>query len=359
MAASSSLVGQRSGGSAADAIHGGAMNDRRVVPLVFRVYDAVPLAPVWVGLGLLLLLLAGSAVLLALLGLPLGQHLLSDLDLVQFAMLAYGPTAAVISLRAAQRNLRALAPTLDCSAELLEAEVERLASVPLRWFRLSRLTCLALGVGFVFLTGSWDKGRPPLGDPLLTWVALLSGLLGWVLGATIHLEIAHGLQFGRIGASLARVELLDESALHAFGRQGLRGVAVLLGVSMLFSILFFAPYGRASGTFFSLAFAAMAGLTLWLPARGVHARIVTARDDELARVNAGIVRAREANLAATGTVDARLSNLLAYRALLAGVRTWPFDLSTWVRFAVYVMLGLGSWLGGALVERLLGRALDS
>jgi len=71
------------------------------------------------------------------------------------------------------------------------------------------------------------------------------------------------------------------------------------------------------------------------------------------------VRAREANLASTGTVDARLSNLLAYRALLAGVRTWPFDLSTWVRFAVYVMLGLGSWLGGALVERLLGRALGS
>jgi hypothetical protein len=40
------------------------------------------------------------------------------------------------------------------------------------------------------------------------------------------------------------------------------------------------------------------------------------------------------------------------------VHEWPFDVSTLARFAAFLLLPLGSWLGGALVEygvsRLLG-----
>ncbi len=40
------------------------------------------------------------------------------------------------------------------------------------------------------------------------------------------------------------------------------------------------------------------------------------------------------------------------------MNTWPFDASTLLRFALYTSLGVGSWVGGALVERVLGAALD-
>jgi hypothetical protein len=40
------------------------------------------------------------------------------------------------------------------------------------------------------------------------------------------------------------------------------------------------------------------------------------------------------------------------------VREWPFDAPTLTRFFLYVAIPLGSWVGGALVERLLGAALD-
>jgi hypothetical protein len=53
-----------------------------------------------------------------------------------------------------------------------------------------------------------------------------------------------------------------------------------------------------------------------------------------------------------------LSDLLAYRSLLESVREWPFDAPTMLRFALYLAIPLGSWLGGAFVERLLGAALD-
>ena len=50
---------------------------------------------------------------------------------------------------------------------------------------------------------------------------------------------------------------------------------------------------------------------------------------------------------------ARLANLVAWRGLVERVREWPYDASTLLRFALVVSLCLGSWLGGAIVDRLL------
>ena len=61
-----------------------------------------------------------------------------------------------------------------------------------------------------------------------------------------------------------------------------------------------------------------------------------------------------------GSADAggRLPGLLAYKHEIESVREWPFDAPTLIRFFLYVAIPLGSWVGGALVERLLGAALD-
>ena len=55
---------------------------------------------------------------------------------------------------------------------------------------------------------------------------------------------------------------------------------------------------------------------------------------------------------------AKLPGLLAYKNEIESVREWPFDAPTLTRFFLYVAIPLGSWVGGALVERLLGAALD-
>ena len=55
---------------------------------------------------------------------------------------------------------------------------------------------------------------------------------------------------------------------------------------------------------------------------------------------------------------AKLPGLLAYKHEIESVREWPFDAPTPTRFFLYVAIPLGSWIGGALVERLLGAALD-
>ena len=50
--------------------------------------------------------------------------------------------------------------------------------------------------------------------------------------------------------------------------------------------------------------------------------------------------------------------LSVYRSHVEGVREWPFDGSTFARFGLYLMIPLGSWVGGAFVERLLSSLLD-
>ena len=49
----------------------------------------------------------------------------------------------------------------------------------------------------------------------------------------------------------------------------------------------------------------------------------------------------------------RLANLVTYYQLVENTREWPIDATNLVRLALYLVLGLGSWLGGALVERVL------
>jgi hypothetical protein len=106
---------------------------------------------------------------------------------------------------------------------------------------------------------------------------------------------------------------------------------------------------------------ASATAALLLPVRGVHLRIRTAKLDELDRVNRAIHGDAEAlhrsALSKRETIPS-LADLVAYRSLVDAAREWPFDASTFRRFGLYLMIPLGSWMGGALVERLIDGLLE-
>ena len=107
--------------------------------------------------------------------------------------------------------------------------------------------------------------------------------------------------------------------------------------------------------------ALMAAVVFVLPLRGLRRQIRARKAEELAQVREDIRLSRE--LAATsgpesGPAGAKLPGLIAYMNQIESVREWPFDAPTLTRFFLYVAIPLGSWVGGALVERLLGAALD-
>jgi len=64
---------------------------------------------------------------------------------------------------------------------------------------------------------------------------------------------------------------------------------------------------------------------------------------------------RESPLAADAE---RLSvvDLAVWKDRVEALREWPFDAAALRRFGLYLLIPLGSWVGAALVERLVDRA---
>lgn len=103
-------------------------------------------------------------------------------------------------------------------------------------------------------------------------------------------------------------------------------------------------------------------VALVAPTVGIHRSIRVAKANELALLSVAIRTERASALAPRHAdappEDARLGNLIQYQAFVKSIREWPFDLSIVARSFLLIVLGTGSWLGGAVVERLLNLLLD-
>ncbi len=53
----------------------------------------------------------------------------------------------------------------------------------------------------------------------------------------------------------------------------------------------------------------------------------------------------------------RIEEIVAYRGVVEGVSAWPGDSSNFVRFSLLLLIPLGSWAGGAVVERFIDSLL--
>jgi hypothetical protein len=285
---------------------------------------------------------------------------LAEFQILQVAMIAFTPAATVYALRGAERDLADLAPMLRPGAGREDAGLGSVLSIGRPSLRAAGAAGFAIALGFVLAPGSWAGGRPALDHPVFLWAAARSVAMGWLIARTLTLELGVAFGFARLGRRGVAVDWLDQRPLAPFSRKGLRSVLLLLLFSFAFSLFLLEPWGRFVAVPLLIFFPLLCVAALLLPVSGVHRQLLEAKTAELGRIDAALRVEAEANLKqeAAHARDARLSNLVAYRGLVEAANTWPFDLGVWLRFVVYVALGLGSWLGGALVERLIGAALD-
>ncbi len=193
---------------------------------------------------------------------------------------------------------------------------------------------------------------------------LLVAPLQWAQVARAAFFTILGLRLvSRLAKSGLEIDLLDLTSLAPFGRIGLRNAFGWIVGSTIFSLLMLNVPLESLLTAYPgiLWILLIAVAALVIPLRPVHQAIRLAKREQLARVNGEIHRDREA--LGSGELDGaeaatRLPGLIAYRGAIESVREWPLDTPTLGRFLLYLAIPLGSWLGGALVERLLGRALD-
>ncbi len=177
------------------------------------------------------------------------------------------------------------------------------------------------------------------------------------LTRVLVLELILATMFASAARRFARIELLDLERVAPFSRRALRGVLVLMLFITLAALqAIFDP--NPSGSIYVAIGTSFAAVAFFLiPLIPLQRRIQAAKQGELARLRADIRRENEARIAGrkNGTP---LADLIMYKQEIERLSTWAFTTSTVFRFALYVSLGVGSWLGAAFVERWLGTLLD-
>lgn len=345
------------------------MDDRAALsanlPWTIRIFEIAPLPPA--GLGALIALAAYSFYLICvqLFGWAEADGLLTWsfwsssrgwFELLMAAVIGVVPAQSAYGLRAARRDLRALRPVLRGSEADFAERLHEITSFRRGPLAAATLVGVPLGLASVLHPGAWPEGYPPVTDSLLTYIVARNVVVFLLLARAVYFDIAIARSFSEIGRRWCRVDLLDLEPLAPFARRGLRGALVWIVATSVIAPLFFADFARDTAVGVFVGIVAVAASVLVLPVMGVHRAIIAAKADELERVREHLRRRRDGR-PVESFAGWSLTDVLAYEARIAGVRSWLFTGSTLLRFCLYVGLGVGSWLGAALVERMLGSVL--
>ena len=199
-------------------------------------------------------------------------------------------------------------------------------------------------------------------DAHLLWNAVTTSLVFALMARVSFESFMSARVTNRVTRAVPEVDLLDRRAFAPFAAIGLRhSLYWVLGTSVTSLLLL--DLQRSWPLIPVLVFTLSLAVFLFLaPALAVRSRLRAAKQAELAHVRGRIAVAREAALAPTSeagaAASASLPGLLAYESRIESVREWPYDLPVLLRFGAVLLLATGSWVGGALVERLLGTVLD-
>ncbi|MFT6645201.1 MAG: hypothetical protein ACJAX5_002845 [Patiriisocius sp.] len=90
-----------------------------------------------------------------------------------------------------------------------------------------------------------------------------------------------------------------------------------------------------------------------LPVWRIHARLRDQKIKELRVIRTHIQDENNKVVSEKGDTGNRLIGLLAVEVRVKRVNDWPVDIGSFAKVGLYLLLGIGSWVGSTLVERLL------
>lgn len=318
-----------------------------------RVYDALPGSPFIIGIGftaaLVLLFFAGRTLT--------GNNINSNsndlrIALTQILIATYFASAYVGLLSTARGTTNDLSPvgrqSADWSSIVERAGKHRRYVLPI----LGIASYLIVGVGVTNIT------TPAPTDPWdfhswnydVYWHRITTIFHVYWAACCCYVVIAESLRLSHLSDQLDSVDLLDLEPYQPLVRQGLVNALLLIGGVSVMSLLGVeSRYGAVLAGFW-ISSILLAWVGLMLPLRGIRRKIKEAKDRELDWCRRALIRERD-DLKSGDGQESSIGQVLAYRDMIDGMRNWPFDNPTLVRFALYLLIPLGSWLGGAFVER--------
>ncbi len=182
--------------------------------------------------------------------------------------------------------------------------------------------------------------------------------MGWICGRFGYF-ISAGI-WDKPGPQRSEIDLLNLEDLYAFGRSGLHGALCWFIVLAIGGLLILPELGSGQWVVLPLFAINLGGGLMFLlaPAREVRSLIRDVKREELVRLEPLLRQARDEAFTSDVSTQGRLTDLLAYKTQVESTPEWPFDSSTLIRFGLYLLIPVGSMVGGALVERIVDMVLD-
>lgn len=271
----------------------------------------------------------------------------------------------VAAMAAHENRTRRTISELRLLPEVPREGIDRVASA-LGHYGTGRLVLVALsGLCFAALApilefpivGNYDAFNPALWSPEVYVHRIVGPLLGVAVALLIHAIISDSVRFWELSREITSIELTDLGRYMPFTNQGLSNAAILIGFVAPFA--FVAIVDRylilvGSITLYGVV-AALVGL--FLPVWALRERIQKEKVKEATWCHARIPEARAALRESKPGAGQDLAGLLMYSKEVSEVHAWPIAPGGFGRFALFLLIPLGSWGGGALVERLVDSAL--
>ena len=187
------------------------------------------------------------------------------------------------------------------------------------------------------------------------WQSTLIVILCTLFARGATLAARNGRNLRRVIDNGLRIELLHADRLAVIGRQSARNALVWLTFAAILCLYFVGGVDPGWPTLPILVVCMGIGLIIFLhPMSEVRRRIRAAKSAELDRIRDEIGEASWGG-ARDPAAAARLPGLIAYEARIHAVREWPFDQSTLLRFAAYVLIPAIPWFGQAVASDLIQR----
>lgn len=178
-------------------------------------------------------------------------------------------------------------------------------------------------------------------------------LMGWFYFRFAFLLIWNAIEISRTARRIDSLDLLDTSLVKPYAQQGVRSSLLVVVNLSISANLWLDPESPTIGTVTTLVtLIAAAVLALFLPTWGIHQRLKASKQSELKQIRGAIAARRDPHTRSVEDAH-QLRADLAIEQRLMDTSEWPFDGGSYGRVTLYVMLGLGSWVGAALVERIL------
>jgi hypothetical protein len=259
------------------------------------------------------------------------------------------------------KTIEALRQLDELSQRELTARIEKLGRFPL--WRMLLVCFLGLSIGIAaplaeyVIIGDYAAYQPALWGPEVYVHRILGPLLGVAVSVLIHAIVSDSVQFWSLARRLRSVDLTNLGRYSPFTEQGLTNAAIIMGfVSMFAFVAIFDRYVFLVGSVLSYGVVA-ALLGMLLPVWALRGRIKAEKEKEASWCRERIPAVKVKLLAGQSGAAQELASLIVYLRDIENVNTWPVAPGGVTRFGLFLLIPLGSWAGGALMERFVDAAI--